>query len=414
MRKIGLLAIFLSLALVFGTAGIAEANEVEIFSWWTAGGEEDALLELIDVFEENYPEYEVINSAVAGGAGAQAKAVMITRMVGGNPPDSFQVHGGAELMYTYVEPELMRPLNDLLEEWGYMDNFNEEILEMSTHDGNIYSIPLNVHRSNVLWYNVDMLEEHGLEAPESFDEMFEVFDALQNEGVTPLALGDMNRWPALHLFETYLAATLGPENYNALWEGEVGFDHPGVTEALELLDRTIDYVNTDHASLDWQGAAELLVEEQAVFTVMGDWAEGYFRSVDWEPNEDYGWTTVPGTEGNFMVITDTFGLPIGAPNPEGAEAWLETVASVEGQDAFNPVKGSIPARLDADRDQYNVYLQSSMDDFSEDALTPSIAHGSAAPEALMSSFEDVINEFITDRDIETTQEQLDQAASEYF
>ena len=74
-----------------------EKASLEIFSWWTGAGEEDGLLALIDVFNEKHPEIEIINAAVAGGAGTNAKAVLVSRMQGGDPPSTFQVHGGAEL-----------------------------------------------------------------------------------------------------------------------------------------------------------------------------------------------------------------------------------------------------------------------------------------------------------------------------
>ncbi len=416
MRRV-VLALMLSLALVVAGAApaLAQNSPVEIVNWWTAGGEEDALIALFEVFRDQHPEFEPISSAVAGGAGTDAKAVMITRLVGGNPPDSFQVHGGAELFHSYVDPGFMQPVTHLLEEWDVVDDFNPEILDLVRgEDGEIYSVPLNIHRSNVMWTNQRILEEHGLEAPETIEEMFDVFEALEEAGVTPLALGDLNRWPTLHLFENLMLATMGPEDYNALWDGTVTFDHEGLREALELLDQALEYVNPDHAALDWQGAAELLVEDEAVFNVMGDWAEGYFRAVGWEPLEDYGWTTVPGTEGNFMVVTDTFGLPEGISNPEGARAWLQTVASREGQDAFNPIKGSIPARIDPDVERYSIYLQSSIEDFAQDNLTPSIAHGSAAPEGFVSEFEDILNEFVTVRDVDHTLDRMQTIAGEYL
>jgi len=79
------------------------AKQLEIFSWWTAGGEAEGLNALFAVYKKKYPDVEIINAAVAGGAGAAAKAVLKTRMQGGNPPDSFQVHGGAELIETWVK-----------------------------------------------------------------------------------------------------------------------------------------------------------------------------------------------------------------------------------------------------------------------------------------------------------------------
>ena len=78
------------------------SGKVEIFSWWTGAGEEAGLQGLIKLFSDKYPDIEVINAAVAGGAGTNAKAVLASRMQGGDPPDAFQVHGGAELNTGWV------------------------------------------------------------------------------------------------------------------------------------------------------------------------------------------------------------------------------------------------------------------------------------------------------------------------
>src|SRR5690554_2502730 len=72
------------------------SGDLEIFSWW-AGDEGPALEALIKVFKAKYPKVNVINATVTGGSGVNAKAVLKTRMLGGDPPESFQVHAGQEL-----------------------------------------------------------------------------------------------------------------------------------------------------------------------------------------------------------------------------------------------------------------------------------------------------------------------------
>ncbi|MFP3489999.1 carbohydrate ABC transporter substrate-binding protein, partial [Staphylococcus sp. SIMBA_130] len=87
---------------------------------------------------------------------------------------------------------------------------------------------------------------------------------------------------------------------------------------------------------------------------------------------DFGWVATPGTEGVFMVITDTFGLPKGVANPEDVKKFLSVLGSVEGQDAFNPLKGSIPARVDADLSNYDEYGKETIEDFKSASLAPSL------------------------------------------
>src|SRR5688500_12711950 len=62
---------------------------VEIFSWWTAGGEADGLEAMFEVFAQEYPEYQIENAAVAGGAGTEARAVLASRLSQGDPPESW-------------------------------------------------------------------------------------------------------------------------------------------------------------------------------------------------------------------------------------------------------------------------------------------------------------------------------------
>ena len=83
-----------------GGSGATPAGKLEIFSWWTAGGEADGLAEMYKIYKAKYPSVTIVNQAVAGGAGSNAKAVLATRMQGGKPPDSFQVHAGQELVST--------------------------------------------------------------------------------------------------------------------------------------------------------------------------------------------------------------------------------------------------------------------------------------------------------------------------
>jgi glucose/mannose transport system substrate-binding protein len=385
------------------------ANQLEFFSWWTAGGEADGLNAMYEVFQAQYPDIEIVNATVAGGAGSNAKAVLATRMQGGDPPDSFQVHAGHELIDTWVVADKMEPVTFLFEENGWLDVYPQGVIDILSYEGEIWSVPVNIHRSNVMWYNPDIFEANGVSAPTTFDEFFAVADTLQEAGVTPLALGDNGIWAATHLMETVLLGVLGPDGYRGLWTGETDWNSAEVTTALETFSRMLDYVNEDHAALTWDQAAQLVVDGDAAMTIMGDWADGYFFSLDLVPNEDYGFAPTPGTDGVFMMLSDTFSLPQGAPHRDNAIKWLTLAGSKEGQDAFNPVKGSISPRSDSDRSLYNAYLQSAMDAFATNEITPSLAHGAAASEGWVTAFNDVMTLFVTDRDVAAAQAALAQA-----
>jgi glucose/mannose transport system substrate-binding protein len=376
----------------------AAAGQVEVFSWWTGGGEAAGLDAMIAVFQRHYPDIRFVNAAVAGGAGTNARAVLATRLQAGDAPDSWQGHAGQELIGTYVAANQLEPLNWLYEQEGWYAVMPPTLIPLMSQDGNIYSVPVNIHRSNVLWYNPGMLSEHGISVPNTLEEWFDVMDALQSHGMAaPLAMGE--QWTAMHLFETILLASLGTDKHDDLWTGDLDWNSTEVTKALEDFAKVLTYTNSDASALSWQDAAQLVVDGHAAFNVMGDWAEGFFRELGKAPRADFGWAPVPGTVGSFQFLSDSFVLPAGAPNRDAAIAWLKVAGSREGQDAFNPVKGSIPARNDADRGLYGEYLLSAMDDWASDQVTGSLTHGVVASDSWKSEIDTALGLFVANRNV---------------
>jgi glucose/mannose transport system substrate-binding protein len=385
-------------------APTVEATEVEVFSWWTGGGEAAGLEAMVEVFAAEYPDIEFVNAAVAGGAGTNARAVLATRLQSDDPPDSWQGHAGQELIGTYVAGGQIQALNDLYEAEGWMSVMPETLIPLISEGGDIYSVPVNIHRANVLWYNPAVLEANGVAVPATMAEWFAAMDTLQAAGVTPLALGE--QWTQLHLFETVLLGSLGYEAYDGLWTGDTDWGSAEVAAALDDFAKVLGYTNSDAASLSWQDASQLVVNGDAAFNVMGDWAEGYFRELGMAPMTDYGWAPVPGSVGVFQFLSDSFTLAVGAPHPAGAEAWLKIAGSKAGQEAFNPVKGSICARTDCDASLFGEYLQSAMDDWSSDIVSGSLTHGVVANDSWKSEIDTALGLFLASMDVETFQAAL--------
>lgn len=395
------------------SADAKDGSTVEIFSWWTGAGEEEGLLALIDKFTEDNPDIEIDNAAVSGGAGTNAKAVLATRMQGDDPPSTFQVHGGAELNESWVAADKMQSLNELFEENDWMDKFPEDLIDLVSTDGEIYSVPVNVHRGNPVFYNMEIFDKYDLDVPTNFDEFFEVADKLEAEGVTPLALGDKESWTATMIFENILMAELGADDYVSLFEGDIPFTDERVVKSAEIFGKMLDYINEDHASRNWQDSAQLVANGEAAMLNNGDWAKGYFSGdLGLETNKDFGYFDFPGTEGIFSVVTDTFGLPVGVDNEDDVKTFLTFLGSVEAQDIFNPIKGSIAARVDADPEKYDEYGQDAIEDFKTARLAPSLAHGSAASEGFVTKANQAVNIFVTQRDVDTFIQALDNASPE--
>ena len=209
-------------------AAPAEGGKLEVFSWWTSGGEAAALQALFDAYSAQYPDVEIVNATVAGGGGSAARGVLQTRLAGGDVPDTWQVHPGFELLGQYVDPGYVAPVTDLYEAEGWNDVVPEALRTLMTKDGEIYQVTVGVHRGNGFWYNKQLLADNGIEVGEtlSVDEFIAIADQLQAAGVTPLCVGDSGIWATAQLFENTLLGTIGPEAYAGLWDGSVRFDDP--------------------------------------------------------------------------------------------------------------------------------------------------------------------------------------------
>lgn len=390
----------------------ASAGQLEIFSWWTSGGEVEALNALYEVYLKHYPGVEIINAALAGGAGqgGNMKALLETRMMGGQPPDSFQVHLGRELIDSHVIPGRMEPLDFLYEEEGWYDVFPKDLIDIASYDGHPWSVPVNIHRSNVLWYRTDKLEAAGVEPPKTWDEFFAVAEKLKEKGIPAIAIAENEPNFSGHVFETVLASVFDPDSYRGLFDGTVGWDDERVTQALEILNRAYDYANPDYLSTSWGDINDRYVADDGpAMMIMGDWTHGVLKSKGFKT---YHWSPSPGTEGIFIVLSDSFGLPKNAPHRENAINFLRIVGSREGQDAFNPPKGSIPARIDADKSVYDEYQLEAMEAFATNTLIPSIQHGAAAKQSFVLDYAIALNVLATTRDVAQTQEKLIQAAED--
>jgi len=392
-------------------AAPAMKTPVEVFSWWTTGGEANGLQKLIDQFNAAHPDAEVINAAVAGGAGSNAKAVLKTRMLGGDPPDSFQVHMGHELVDTWVKTDYMEPLDDVYSTYGFNDAFAPGVLSIVSYEGKPYSVPVNIHRANVLWFNKAVFEANGLTAEDvaTFEGFMAAAKKLKAAGITPLALGDNGAWAATHLFETVLIGTLGAEKYKGLWDCTTDWNGPEVKQALENFKMMLGYINEDHTALSWDQANQQVIDGKAAMTIMGDWANGDYIAKNFE---GYGWASPPGNKGIFDALSDSFGLPKNSKNPALMKEFLGVLGSKQGQEDFNILKGSICARTDCDYSKFNAYLQGSAEAWKTDSIVPSLAHGAAASEGWLTSINDLMPTFVTGGDVTAAQVALVQAAKD--
>lgn len=386
-----------------------DSTSVEVFTWWADGGEKAGLDALVGVFNDRCPQQTFENGAIAGGAGANAKQVLASRLQTGSPPDTFQAHAGAELV-DYIRAGRIEDLSSRYDRWGLREAFPQGLIDGITYEDRIYSVPANIHRANVVWTNKQVLAKAGVTTtPTTMEGFIDALEAVRASGVAaPLAVG--TDWTQLMLLEAVLITELGPDGFAGLWTGDTNWRGAEVTRAIGTYDRLLGYSNGDRDALDWTDAERLLMNGQAGFQLMGDWEAA---DLDAKGFTNYGYFTFPGNGETFQWLADSFTLPRDAPNVTGAECWLQTVGSSEGQRAFNTKKGSIPARTDADPADYPAYQQSAMADWKTATQVPSCAHGAACSQGLMEAANSAVAKFSSDRDAAALQNALAEAAAQF-
>jgi glucose/mannose transport system substrate-binding protein len=382
-----------------GPAGRREdvsPRDPEILSWWVSRGETEALRALISVYRRSHPNASVVSAAVSGTPIARRE--LRSRMTRGRPPDTFQVNGGTDL-FSWVGSgafrERMEPLDFLFSSEGWTAAFPPDVLELVTHAGRLYAVPVDIHRINTLFYNKAVFVESGLAPPTTLGELHEVAETLRARGIVPFAIGHKDPWTLTMLaFENVMVAVAGGDYYLDFFSGRRSPDDPELSATLAHLARILDYANPDAASRGWDDAVELLCAGGAAMTIMGDWAKGYLSSGG--AAFDFGEVPSPGGVDAFVFATDTFGLPRRATQRASAIDLLKVIGSKEGQDAFNPLKGSIPARTDADLSRYDPLARATARDFWSSRRYPSLA--SLAPTSFTQVLDSAMALFARTRD----------------
>lgn len=328
-----------------GTGGTSGTSQVEIYSWWTAPGEAEALQALIDVNKDMNPKDRIKNAAIESGQ--KTRDDMAAAIEAGDPPDLFQGNAHDIAAFLTAHPGSLETLDDFLKDEGLDKVIMPDVLKNVTIDGSVYAMPNNIHRENTLFYNKSVFAANGLTAPKTAAEFLTTCATLKAAGITPVATS-FQGWILRIMFNSLAMSSMGPKAFHDYMVGGAR-DDVAFGAAVDLMDNVLtNYINADAGGTDfgWTQAADLVQNGQAAMYFHGDWAKGYYVQMGWTPGVDFGVTPPPGAADLFWYGVDDFSMPVGGPNPEGAFRFLRAVGSKEGQVAFNSLKGSTPVRSD--------------------------------------------------------------------
>ncbi len=371
-----------------------DGNEVEVLHGWTGGDGADAASALFSAFEEEHSDVPT-NVRPIGGEGNQAlDQVVAQRLQSDEPPSSFAGWPGPNMLQ--YEGVLGDVEEEVWEEAGLKEAHAPEVVEICQGPDGYSAVPIGSHRMNDLFYNVQVLDDAGVDPDsiDSFDAFVDALDAIESNTSAQPYVNGLAPWIVLQFWAVTMLGTQGYDAYMNFIEGDG--DEAQVRAAFENVEIVLsDYLNVDAAEIGFTEANQRIMAGDAGFIHQGNWAAGAYGE-DFVYGEDWGNIQFPGTEDMYGLHFDSFLYPANNPSPDNTHTFLRFAGSETAHVEFNRLKGSIPTR-EVPTDRFNEYLTQTIEDFSSaEQRPPTIAHGLAVPQSTQSQLEEAISNNFAD------------------
>ena len=379
-------------ALTLASTGIAKAEpQAEVLHWWTSGGEAKSVAVLQQEFASRGGLWT--DMPVAGGGGDAAMTALRARVLSGNAPTAVQLKGPA--IQEWYEEGALSDISSVAEKYGWANVLPASIAGHMKCEGKWCAAPVNVHRIDWIWANAKVLADNGISMPTSWDEFNAAADKLMAKGITPLAHGGQ-AWQDATVFEAVALGIGGPEFFHKAFVelDSATLKSATMVKVFDQMRKLRGYVDSNFSGRDWNLATAMVMNGEAAFQIMGDWAKGEFLAAGKRPGIDFLCASTPG-EG-FLYNVDSFAMfDVKGDNRQAGQKLLaELIVGKNFQKVFNMNKGSIPARVDVALDDFDTCAHISAQDMATSnaggSLLPSYAHGMALRGAQSGAITDVV------------------------
>jgi multiple sugar transport system substrate-binding protein len=339
-RQAGALA--LAAALLISTAAVAQDKRVLRYNADYDPIPLAAMEALIADFEAANPDVDVqLNNFDHEGY-----KTAIRNFLSADSPDLANWYAGNR-MAPFVAAGQFMDVTDVWEANGLGDSLASAKASM-TIDGKQWGVPYTYYQWGI-YYNRDAYAAAGVEVPGpeglSWDQFIANCETFKAAGIDCLTTGTKALWPGAGIFDYLSLRTNGYEWHMDLTAGKIPWTDQKVRDVFAQFARIQPYITANHAAIDWQDAAALLVQGKAANYVMGNFAVGVFKEGGMT-NENLGFLVfpeiTPGVPRAEDAPTDTIHIPVGAQNVEDAKAFLAFVASPDAQTKWNAAVGQLP------------------------------------------------------------------------
>lgn len=294
----GALALILTFILVAPSVS-AEKKPLVFLHYWT-GGLSGGIREMGRAFNRTKPMYPVQIKEFEHEA---FKVSIGPMLAGGRPPDMFSYWAGAKVN-ALVSGNYLASIDEAWATGNLDDAFPSAVSKACTYFGQKYALPLTQHYVT-FFYNKRVFTEHGITAPRSWEQFIDVCDQLKQAGVTPIALGSKERWPAQFWFDYLLLRTAGPKYREKLMSGHASYMDSEIDRVFIIWKSLFDagYFNESPNQLNWEEASRLVHSGKTAMTLMGTWAIGLFEGkLDWEQETGFDFFRFPIMDKNAPMV----------------------------------------------------------------------------------------------------------------
>jgi raffinose/stachyose/melibiose transport system substrate-binding protein len=331
------------------TVAPTEAPKVTV-TWWHIQVADDQKALWQQMADEYMAAHPNVNIEITVLENEAFKTKLTTVMQSGNPPNIFQSWGGGT-MNEYVKAGLLKDITADLEKDGWKDTFSPGALGVYSFEGKYYGVPRDMGAVG-FWYNKDLFAQAGIDAPPAtWTELLEDIQKLKDAGITPIALGEGDKWPGAFWWE-YLAVRLGGKAaFDAAYSRQGSFTDAPFVEAGKKLQELValEPFQDGFLGASWPDEQVVMASEEAAMDLMGQWAPGAFKDASVDKmglGDKLGWFPFPAVEGGAGDPADALGggngFVIGKDAPPEAVDFLKYLSSVESQIAQAQIGLSVP------------------------------------------------------------------------
>ena len=335
-------ALALGAALMLSTSAMAQDKRVVTYNADYDPIPLAGMEAMIADFEAANPEIDI----VLNNFDHEGYKTAIRNFLTTDPPDLANWYAGNR-MAPFVSAGLFMDVSDVWAANGLDDALASAAASM-TQDGKKWGVPYTYYQWGI-YYNRDAYKAAGVDLPTdagvSWDQFLSNCEKFKAAGIDCITTGSKALWPVAGIFDYLSLRTNGYEWHMDLTAGKVAWTDDKVKAVFAEFAKIQPYVTANHAAIDWQDAAALLVQGKAANYVMGNFAVGNFKEGGMT-DENLGFMIFPeitaGLPRAEEAPTDTIHVTAGAKNPDDAKKFLAFVASADAQTKYNAAVNQLP------------------------------------------------------------------------